>query len=480
MKKFFSLIAAVLFAGSMMAGSYTIVFKSTAGADGSASLTSTTVADYITDGAEYVSAIEPAGKVYNGQNGYGLKFGNSSNAGSVTMTLATPIKPTSIVMNASPWSATEGAGLLQDAEYETKSTGAKGTFADFTYEYDGNTEVSTIIVGTKSKRGYVKSVTVNFEGEIVEPMVYYLVGTMNNWEISDDYKLVANPGNTDELMVDVKLPANSQMKVKGVQGETITWFPDGMGNDFVINDAGYYTIYFRADGQGGEGWHYGFIYAQNHPLINCAAAAELAKDEKAYLNEVLVTYVNGGNIYIKDESGYELIYANSFGLAAGDVVNGFVGKASPYHNMPELIPTVALADLEIVHGEAPAPEEITAAPTVADVNKYLVIKGVSLEGEFTTSSKTSLTATIGEETFSLYNNFKVAYSFEEGKTYDIVGVGSIYDENIQLYFVSASEHQATAISNTDADAKAVKFFENGQLIIIKNGVRYNAQGAIVK
>ena len=38
----------------------------------------------------------------------------------------------------------------------------------------------------------------------------------------------------------------------------------------------------------------------------------------------------------------------------------------------------------------------------------------------------------------------------------------------------------TALDNTAADAKAVKFFENGQLIILKNGVRYNAQGAVVR
>lgn len=480
MKKFFSLIAAVLFAGSMMAGSYTIVFKSTTGADGTTSLTSTTVADYITDGAEYVSAIAPTGKVYNGQDGYGLKFGNSSNPGSVTMTLATPIKPTSIVMNASPWGANEGAGLLQDAEYETKSTGAKGTFADFTYEYDGNTEVSTIIVGTKTKRGYVKSVTVNFEGDIEEPTVYYLIGSMNEWQGSNAYKFEANPGNENEMMINVKLPANSEMKAIGVQGTDTTWYPDGTDNNFVINDAGHYTIYFRPDGQGGEGWHHGVLYAVNHPLINCAAAAALPKDEVAYLDEVLVTYVNGGNIYIKDESGYELIYANSFGLAAGDVVNGFVGKSSPFHNLPELVPTVALADLEIVHGEAPAPEEITAAPTAADVNKYLVIKGVALEGEFTAQAKGNLTATIGEETFTLYNNFKIAYTFVEGKTYDIVGAGSIYDENIQLYFISASEHTATAVENVAAEIKAIKRIENGQLVIIKNGVRYNAVGAIVK
>lgn len=36
---------------------------------------------------------------------------------------------------------------------------------------------------------------------------------------------------------------------------------------------------------------------------------------------------------------------------------------------------------------------------------------------------------------------------------------------------------ATAIDNTEEAVKTVKFFENGQLIILKNGVKYNAQGA---
>ena len=38
----------------------------------------------------------------------------------------------------------------------------------------------------------------------------------------------------------------------------------------------------------------------------------------------------------------------------------------------------------------------------------------------------------------------------------------------------------TAISNTAISAKAVKFIENGQLIIMKNGVKYDITGAIVK
>ena len=35
----------------------------------------------------------------------------------------------------------------------------------------------------------------------------------------------------------------------------------------------------------------------------------------------------------------------------------------------------------------------------------------------------------------------------------------------------------TAISNTAVESKSVKFIENGQLVIIKNGVKYNALGA---
>ena len=35
----------------------------------------------------------------------------------------------------------------------------------------------------------------------------------------------------------------------------------------------------------------------------------------------------------------------------------------------------------------------------------------------------------------------------------------------------------SAISNTAAESKAVKSIENGQLVIIKNGVKYNALGA---
>lgn len=48
---------------------------------------------------------------------------------------------------------------------------------------------------------------------------------------------------------------------------------------------------------------------------------------------------------------------------------------------------------------------------------------------------------------------------------------------IQLYRIPGIE---TAIDNTDVTESAVKFFENGQLLIRKNGVVYNAQGVVVR
>jgi hypothetical protein len=51
-----------------------------------------------------------------------------------------------------------------------------------------------------------------------------------------------------------------------------------------------------------------------------------------------------------------------------------------------------------------------------------------------------------------------------------------------VYYVTfvPEEDTETAISNTAAEIKAIKRIENGQLVIIKNGVRYDVTGAILK
>ena len=85
---------------------------------------------------------------------------------------------------------------------------------------------------------------------------YYLVGTMNDWGASKQFLLTPNPGNAAEYMITLNLKADTQLKVIGVEeGKETVWYPSG--DNYVVNDAGQYTVYFRPDGQGGEGWHYG-------------------------------------------------------------------------------------------------------------------------------------------------------------------------------------------------------------------------------
>lgn len=55
--------------------------------------------------------------------------------------------------------------------------------------------------------------------------------------------------------------------------------------------------------------------------------------------------------------------------------------------------------------------------------------------------------------------------------------GQLYIEYIQVVLPKTT---ATGINNTDAESKAIKRIENGVLVIEKNGVKYNAQGAVIK
>ena len=65
------------------------------------------------------------------------------------------------------------------------------------------------------------------------------------------------------------------------------------------------------------------------------------------------------------------------------------------------------------------------------------------------------------------------------KAYATISGGAAYAPK-KLRFVFNGENAATGIGNASETLKSEKRIENGQLVIIKNGVRYNAQGQIVK
>ena len=180
--------------------------------------------------------------------------------------------------------------------------------------------------------------------------------------------------------------------------------------------------------------------------ITCAEVYSKAKDDKVALNDVTVTYVNGKNVYVKDESGSMLLYLPAAATwKAGDKLAGVEGVVDVYNGLYEVKPSAdQVAAVTATAGEAPAPVELAVAPVAADVNKYVILKNVSVAtGEFTTASATNLDLTIGEAKVVLRNNFKIAQTFDADKLYNIVATVAIYTKNdqttIQLYFISAEE-----------------------------------------
>lgn len=91
----------------------------------------------------------------------------------------------------------------------------------------------------------------------------------------------------------------------------------------------------------------------------------------------------------------------------------------------------------------------------------------------------------GEEvklSFTMDEGYAVASCF--ANDVEIVGIPDVGEfftmpaENVTITATFADA--ATAIGNTNAEVKAVKVIRNGQLIIVRDGVEFNAQGAIVK
>ncbi len=90
-----------------------------------------------------------------------------------------------------------------------------------------------------------------------------------------------NSDNASEYLLQITLAAGDEFKAVKAEGTTIiAWYPD-QGTNYVVgtNQAGDVTVFFRPDGQGGDGWHYGYLYiATQHVHIWSEPTYEWAAD----------------------------------------------------------------------------------------------------------------------------------------------------------------------------------------------------------
>ena len=132
-----------------------------------------------------------------------------------------------------------------------------------------NITITAILVAKSATENQLLPISI--EETMPEPAVpYYLVGSMTEWKVNAEYRLALNnKAEGEEYMITVELDKDAEFKVaKSEDGINITnsddWYPTGMYNNYIITEKGDYTVYFRPNGDGGDGWHYGYIFAQKN------------------------------------------------------------------------------------------------------------------------------------------------------------------------------------------------------------------------
>lgn len=190
------------------------------------------------------------------------------------------------------------------------------------------------------------------------------------------------------------------------------------------------------------------------------------------LKDLTVIFASGSNTYVIDEDGVALVMYDKNKtyydgtLTAGKVLSGQKATYTSYKNQDEIIPTNAVVATD---GVAPTPTLLTEKPTDANVNRFISYKNVEAKEN---SGKYYIF-----EDVQLYGATGALKPTEDGN-YDVEGIYILYNGTTPELIVTAIEKSSsTAINNAVVSEKAVKMIENGQLIIMKNGVKYNAQGA---
>ena len=396
--------------------SYTITFNEWTGhTDGDSSQKIETISDIINTGASYVSAITTASNVYLAREGRGIKLGTSSKTGTLVMALATPVKPSKITFKARQYGSNEAAITVNGLAVTELTT----SFDTYTVQYDGNTEISSISISTPEKRAYITEVTV-YTGAAGPD--YYVVGDMTEWEILETYKMTVNPSNSAEYMLTKQFAAGNELKVKDSNDN---WYPSEGGNYKLTKD-GTHTIYFRPDGQGGDGWFNGYIYVDDSQATDPEPQPTVDKyyltgsfngwvAEDAYemtLDETSGKYTITTDLTKDDEIKVMKVDGRATYYYPDGMGNGYIVQVTGSHTIvfdPTATGTTA-ADYFTVSDD----EEVAPQPTLAD-GYYLV----GAFNEWTPTSADAFTANPNAD-----GEYMITKTLTAGQGIKVIGVNS--------------------------------------------------------
>ena len=296
---------------------------------------------------------------------------------------------------------------------------------------------------------------------------YYIKGSMNNWQLDENYRMTLNTAADDvEYMLDITLAAGDEFKVFEDNGtEQGVWHPGAANSVVDAAHAGDVTIYFRPNGkQGDDAWFYTIIYvttpAAPEPVAVCKnfeidlRQGQLGDNYEKYL------YIDGENQYnYSDAAPAEYNAHLKAQGVSGDIQHG-------YNQLVVDVPVEA-GKYKVTLGTcmyAYSADYTMAYVKNADQTENLA----SCKQNYTQNEEGAVCYHQNPTT----NVATMTFSVTEAQM--VVIKCAHYTPYIKFEKV---EEGGTGFENTAVEGKTIKVIENGQLVIIKNGVRYNAVGA---
>lgn len=142
--------------------------------------------------------------------------------------------------------------------------------------------------------------------------------------------------------------------------------------------------------------------------------AEAGKTDKLLLNDAVVTYIKGDNVFVEDASGAIDFFETQMQFYVGQKLNGYIyGKNSKLDNMPVLLRTGATPDSKFTVEKGTAQSKV--APIAEVKNEEGLARFVALKNLELTKDKYGLRILIDEagDTISLEDRFNVLYELSD-------------------------------------------------------------------
>lgn len=176
------------------------------------------------------------------------------------------------------------------------------------------------------------------------------------------------------------------------------------------------------------------------PGVATVANANALNDNTkfGFTGNAVVTYQNGNNLWIRDQTrdtnSSGLIYGSVSGTFANGAIldAGWTATKTTYNGVPEFTSPSGVSSSNSTTAD---PEPLTTI-TTGDVNKYVSLSNVNIAGSSTSNNITNYT--VNGASYVLRDHFNLV-TLTVGKTYNVVGVVSIYNNAPQLYLISATE-----------------------------------------